>query len=72
MGLKMCLYTHTLTDRSHALTKSFTGTLVYLKKIFIVLLPKYICCLGPTHTHTQSKVHYHTSLFVMDFPVLLQ
>ncbi len=25
-----------------------------------------------THTYTQSKVHYHTSLLVMDFLVLLQ
>lgn len=54
-------------DRSHAWTKSFTGTLVYLKKIFTVLLPKYICCLGPTHTHTEQSPLSHKP-FCNGFP----
>lgn len=61
----VCIHIHIQTGASWA-------HLYISEKIFTLLLAKYIRCLGSAHTQTQSKVHYHTSLFVMDFLVLLQ
>lgn len=54
----------------HIRTGASWARLYISEKIFTLLLPKYIWCLGSAHTHTQtqSKVHYHTTLFCNGFP----